>query len=60
MNASKRAALALVMKRYTKAKTASADVAKAALIGEGIYTDAGKVSAEYGGEGARKQSPGRR
>ena len=50
MNAAKRAAFEVMVKRYTKAKKATREIARRTLIDEGIYTEEGKVSFEYGGE----------
>lgn len=49
MNASKRAAFELMMKRYATAKKATKVIARQALIDEGIYTSDGEVAAAYGG-----------
>ena len=60
MNASQRAALVRLMKRYTEKKSASPGKARAALIAEGIYTKKGKISAAYGGEDPGKRTARKR
>ena len=56
MNAAKRAAFAMMVKRYTKAKRATREIARETLIAEGIYTADGKLTVEYGGEKPRKRA----
>jgi len=41
---------------YTAANTTSPQVARAALIREGIYTEDGKLRREYGGPGEDEKS----
>lgn len=56
MNTAERAAFEMMAKRYTKAKKASRDIARRTLIDQGIYTEDGKVAAEYGGEPTSERS----
>lgn len=48
----RRAAVLRTIAEYTTANTTSQQVARAALIREGIYTEDGKLRREYGGPGA--------
>ncbi len=47
----RRTAVLRVIADYTTANTTSPQVARAALIREGIYTEDGKLRSEYGGPG---------
>ena len=50
MTDAERAAIKILIKRHTAAHTASPEIARAALIEEGIYTSSGTIAPEYGGE----------
>jgi hypothetical protein len=50
MTDAQRTAIKILIERHTAANTASAEIARAALIGEGIYTSSGTIAPEYGGE----------
>jgi hypothetical protein len=50
MTDAQRAAIKILIERHTTANTASPEIARAALIGEGIYTSSGTIAPEYGGE----------
>ena len=50
MDARKRAAFVEKVKRYTQAKSATREIARRTLIDQGIYTEDGRVAAEYGGD----------
>lgn len=49
MTDAQRAAIKILIERHTAANTASPEIARAALIGEGIYTSSGSIAPEYGG-----------
>jgi hypothetical protein len=50
MTEAQRAAIKILIERHTTANTASPEIARAALIEEGIYTSSGTIAPEYGGE----------
>jgi hypothetical protein len=50
MTDAQRTAIKILIERHTTANTASPEIARAALIGEGIYTSSGTIAPEYGGE----------
>jgi hypothetical protein len=50
MTEAQRAAIKILIARHTTANTASPEIARAALIEEGIYTSSGTIAPEYGGE----------
>ena len=50
----RREAVKLAIRRYTAANTVSSEVARSALIKEGIYTESGKLRSEYGGTEDKK------
>jgi hypothetical protein len=49
MTREQRAALMALMERQTRINTASQEVARAFFIGQGIYTEDGDLTSEYGG-----------
>jgi DNA-binding transcriptional regulator YhcF (GntR family) len=49
-------AIRQLAERHTAANTATAAAARASLVRKGIYTQAGQLTPEYGGE-AKPQSP---
>lgn len=48
------------IKLYTEANTVSIAAARAALIGEGIYTSAGELKPEYGGATPKPRKKGKK
>lgn len=50
MDARKLAAFRAAAERYTRARTATREIARRTLIDQGIYTEDGQIAPEYGGE----------
>lgn len=51
-NDAKRAVIKQMIAKHTKAVTANAETAKQSLVKEGVYTNEGKLSPNYGGQRA--------
>jgi hypothetical protein len=52
----RRTAIMDLIEKHTAANTVSREVARASLIGEGIYTKAGKLKAAFGGRSKKAKS----
>ncbi len=59
MTTERRAAIKRLIEHHTKIITSSSEVARRALVAEGIYDDDGRITAKYGGEEAQENTPRR-
>jgi len=57
-DAQRRTAIMGLIERYTAENSVSKNVARTALINEGIYTKSGKLRAEFGGALRKEKSGG--